>query len=295
MYNPREPSGPELNVSTDKNDFEYIVVMNAGSVPLDMTNIRFTKGVDFDFAGSAVTSLLPGERAVIVKNSAAFNLRYASRLDSITVAGQWAAGDNLSNGGEQIKLSFGAGVAVRDFTYEDDAPWPAEADGGGYSLVLIAPWTIPDHTQPQNWRLSTAVDGGPGQYDGQRFADWKTTHGITGDLDDGDNDGLSALQEFALFGNPAADSRTSLPTPSLTTIGPDQFLTLTVRVNRGADDVLIFPERSMDLNSWDGSMAAIVTVSTIPDAAGGTTMQWRSAFPSSGNNREFLRLRVQLR
>ena len=295
MYHPREPSGPEINVSANKDDYEYVVVMNAGTATLDMTNIRFTKGIDFDFAGSAVPSLLPGERAVIVKNSAAFNLRYASRLGSIRVAGAWESSDNLANGGEQIKLSFGAGVTVRDFTYDDTAPWPAGADGGGYSLVLVAPWTIPNHALPESWRLSTAVDGGPGQYDGQRFADWKTTHGITGDLDDGDNDGLSALLEFTLFGNPAAASRTSLPTPSLTTIGPDQFLTLTVRVSRGADDVLMFPERSMDLNSWDGSMAAIAAVSTIPDAAGGTTMQWRSALPRSGNNREFLRLRVQLR
>ena len=127
--------------------------------------------------------------------------------------------------------------------------------GGGYSLVLVAPWTLPNHALPESWRLSTAVDGGPGQYDGQRFADWKTTHGITGDLDDGDNDGLSALLEFTLFGNPAAASQTSLPYPSLTTIGPDQFLTLTVRVNRGADDVLIFPERSMDLKQLKFDLA----------------------------------------
>ena len=55
--------------------------------------------------------------------------------------------------------------------------------------------------------------------------------------------------------NPAAASQTSLPYPSLTTIGPDQFLTLTVRVNRGADDVLIFPERSMDLKQLKFDLA----------------------------------------
>ncbi len=295
MYHPREPSGPELNIATDKDEYEYIVVMNAGSTTLDMSNIRFTKGIDFDFAGSAVTSLAPGQRAVVVKNQAAFAARYAARPGGITVAGQWTGGDNLANSGEQIKLSFGAGIAVRDFTYEDEDPWPAEADGDGYALVLVAPWTVPDHALPQNWRLSTAVDGGAGQYDGQRFAAWKTANGITGDLSDQDLDGLSALLEFTLLGDPAGSSQSLLPVSSLTDIGGDKFLTLTVRVNRGADDVILIPERSTGLAAWDGSPASILPVSSVPDENGGTTLQWRSALPWSAEAREYLRLRVQLR
>ncbi len=295
MYHPRDPSGPELNVSANKDDYEYLVVMNAGTTTLDLTNIRFTKGLDFDFAGSAVPSLLPGERAVIVKNLAAFNLRYAARLGSIRVAGVWESNDNLSNGGEQIKLSFGAGVTVRDFTYEDEAPWPAEADGGGYSLVLVAPWNIPNHALPESWRLSTAIDGCPGQYDGQRFAAWKTAHGQTTDLGDLDLDGLSNVLEYALFGNPNAASQVPLPVSSLITIGEDQYLTLTVRVSRGADDVLLIPERSTDLTAWDSTPAAITFVSAVPDANGGTTWQWRSSIPWNSEPRESLRLRVQAR
>jgi hypothetical protein len=295
MYHPRDPAGPELNVAADNDEYEYIVVMNAGSVPLDMTNIRFTKGIDFDFAGSAVTSLAPGQRAVVVKNEAAFSARYGARPGGVTVAGVWADGDNLSNAGEQIKLSFGAGVAVRDFTYLDETPWPAEADGDGYALVLAAPWTIPDHALPENWRLSTGVDGGAGQYDSQRFADWKLSRGIAGDLDDSDQDGLSALMEFALLGDHSSASQSLLPASSLTEIGGDRFLTLTVRVNRGADDVIFVPERSTDLGAWDGSPAALVLVSALPDAGGGTTLEWRSAHPWSAAAREYLRLRVQLR
>jgi len=295
MYHPREPVGPEITVSANKDDYEYIVVMNAGVTTLDMTNIRFTKGLDFDFAGSAVTSLLPGERAVIVKNLPAFNIRYASRLPGIRIAGIWEASDNLTNSGEQIKLSFGAGVVVRDFTYDDAVPWPVEADGGGYSLVLIAPWTIPDHALPVSWRLSTAIDGSPGQYDGQRFADWKSANGQSGDLDDSDGDGLNNVLEYSLFGNPSAASQSPLPTASVKIFGPDAFLTLTVRIRRGADDVIIIPERSTDLAAWDSRATAIVFVSATPDATGGTTYQWRSAVPLNSDQREFLRLRVQLR
>lgn len=295
MYNPRDPSGLELNASTDNDDFEYVVVMNAGATTLDMTNIRFTKGIDFDFAGSAVASLAPGQRAVVVKNPAAFNARYGARPGSISIAGQWSANDNLSNSGEQIKLSFGAGVTLRDFTYDDEAPWPVDADGAGYSLVLIAPWAIPNHTLPQNWRLSTKTDGGAGQYDGQRFTDWKTANAIAGDLDDTDNDGLSALMEFTLLGNPAAASQSLLPTASVGTFGTEEFLTLTVRTNRAADDALLLPERTSDLSVWDGSPAGIALVSAVPDANGGTTWHWRSAAPLRPGASEFLRLRVQLR
>ena len=295
MYHPREPADAEITVSANQDDYEYIVVMNAGVTTLDMANIRFTKGIDFDFAGSAVTSLLPGERAVVVKNLPAFNIRYASRSGSIRIAGTWEDTDNLSNGGEQLKLSFGAGVTVRDFTYDDDVPWPAEADGAGYSLVLIAPWTIPNHALPESWRLSTAIDGCPGQYDGQRFADWKTANGQNGDLDDLDGDGLNNVLEYALVGNPSSASQSPLPTASVETFGSDPFLTLTIRVSRGADDVILIPERSTDLATWDSSATAIVLVSAAPDAAAGTTYKWRSAIPWNSDQREYLRLRVQMR
>jgi hypothetical protein len=264
-----------------------------------MTNIRFTKGIDFDFAGSSVTSLAPGERAVVVKNAAAFNARYAAVLGSIRVAGAWQASDSLSNAGEQIKLSFGAGTTVRDFTYSDEMPWPDAADGAGYSLTLIAPWTIPNHALPQNWRLSGGIDGSPGRYDGTRFSDWKTANGGLTDLGDGDRDGLTNLLEYALLGNPAVSSPAPLPAAAVETFdtpsGSERFLTLTVRAARGADDVALIPERSANLNTWDSTPAAFVLESAVPDAAGGTTFKWRSAQPWTATAREYLRLRVQTR
>ncbi|HEX2749462.1 MAG TPA: hypothetical protein VHM91_15750, partial [Verrucomicrobiales bacterium] len=299
MYHPRMPSGAELSVSTEDDDFEYVTVMNAGAVALDMSNIRFTKGIDFDFAGSSVTSLAPGERAVVVKNVAAFNARYAANLGSIRVAGAWQSSDSLSNSGEQIKLSFGAGTTVRDFTYDDEAPWPVEADGAGYSLVLVAPWTIPNHALPGSWRLSLGIDGTPGRYDGTRFSDWKASHGGITDTGDGDNDGLNNLLEYTLLGNPASASQAQLPAASVQTFstpgGDLPFLTLTVKVARGADDAALIPERSTDLSGWDSSAAAVVLESAVPDGSGGTTIKWRSAQPWDAGVREYLRLRVQLR
>ena len=57
------------------------------------------------------------------------------------------------------------GVPIKDFTYDDIAPWPLSADGLGRSLVLIAPRTNPDPNDPFNWRPSTVNGGNPGTTD----------------------------------------------------------------------------------------------------------------------------------
>ncbi len=127
MYHPAEPTGAETGVSTNRDDYEYLELKNVGNSPLDLRDVRFTKGVDFDFAGSAIEVLAAGEYVLVVKNIAAFEARYGGGLP---VAGEFD-GDNLSNSGEQLKLSFGAGIAIHDINeYDDIAPWPAAADGG---------------------------------------------------------------------------------------------------------------------------------------------------------------------
>ena len=97
---------------------------------------------------------------------------------------------DLENDGEQIVLQAADGSTIRDFTYNDKHPWPESADGDGYSMVLIAPRTNPDHRNPFNWRSSVDADGSPGGGDAIPF---------TGDPEaDLDRDGLTALLEHAL-------------------------------------------------------------------------------------------------
>ena len=47
-----------------------------GSVQLNLDNVRLTKGIDFDFLGSAITTLNPGECVLVVADTNAFALRY---------------------------------------------------------------------------------------------------------------------------------------------------------------------------------------------------------------------------
>ncbi|MES2568791.1 MAG: hypothetical protein V4710_01900, partial [Verrucomicrobiota bacterium] len=115
-----------------EDDFEYLEVRNVGDTPLDLTDVRFVNGIHFNF--TAGTQLAAGASTLVVKKSTAFNARYGAGKP---IAGEWLLGDVLSNGGEQVRLTYGAEEPIADFTYDDNAPWPTQADGLGYSLVLV--------------------------------------------------------------------------------------------------------------------------------------------------------------
>ena len=109
MYNPQDASASDKELGFSTSDFEFIELKNVGDITLDLTNIRFTKGIDFDFVNGNLNSLSPGQIIVLARNINAFSLRYGN---SDFVVGEYAP-NNLSNGGENIKLSFGAGIPIR--------------------------------------------------------------------------------------------------------------------------------------------------------------------------------------
>jgi hypothetical protein len=67
-----------------------------------------------------------------------------------------------------IKLEDAGNETIREFAYDDVAPWPTVPDAG-YSLVLIAPETNPDHSLATNWRASLRLGGSPGWPDTAQF------------------------------------------------------------------------------------------------------------------------------
>ncbi|MDP7106244.1 MAG: hypothetical protein QGH41_04145, partial [Roseibacillus sp.] len=109
------------------------------------------------------------------------------------------------------------GNEILAFTYGNDLPWPDHADGGGSSLVLIAPKSAPDHGMPQNWRASTAPGGTPGGTDAVSY------HG--GDL-----------LTYALAEPASLDFSTG---------------NLSAPLAPGADDVEVVPQWSADLVNWN--------------------------------------------
>lgn len=151
---------PAPGGSFDKEEYEFIELINIGETPLDLTGARFTNGISFTFSpASPVLSLAPGGRLVVVKNPTAFAERYGNGL---AVAGPYDG--NLANGGERVRLVDAVGEEVLDFTYADD--WQPGTDGGGYSLVIRdASAAYDTWSSADRWRSSLTAGGSPGAAD----------------------------------------------------------------------------------------------------------------------------------
>ncbi len=153
MYHPSELTESEAALGYEESDFEYIELWNQGTESIDLALLRFTKGIDFDLNQLEDTILEGDARLVLARNAEAFGLRYPG----IAVAGSWGA-DQLSNGGERLKLSLGGGAPVIDFNYDDSEPWPADADGRGSSLEFSGE---ADPNEATQWHASSE-GGTPG-------------------------------------------------------------------------------------------------------------------------------------
>ena len=120
----------------------------------------------FQTTGATLTTLGPGEYAVVVSNPAAFGERYDASGRGILVAGRYTG--RLDNTGERLRLwqattpeptgylPYYLSDSVR---YDDQPPWPSRPDGGGSSLIRLSPAAYGDDLA--NWAASSR-DGSPG-------------------------------------------------------------------------------------------------------------------------------------
>jgi len=144
---------------TNADDFEFIELKNIGPTTLNLTGVRFTNGIQFNFTGSTVTNLASGERVLLVKNLAAFTSRYGAGLK---IAGQYSG--NLENRGETLRLEDGVGEKILEFAYDNQ--WYPVTDGLGFSLVIKnenAPWDT--WGDKASWRPSGQLNGTPADID----------------------------------------------------------------------------------------------------------------------------------
>ena len=299
MYNPSAPSKEEAGAGhLDDDLFEYIEIKNIGDKSLDLRDLRFTKGIDFDFIGSQKEFIGPGEYVLIVNNINAFEMRYGSGLP---IAGQWEEGDRLSNGGEQIKLSFGGGDPIIEFKYDDSAPWPTLADGAGPSLALISSDDQPDYDEPQSWKASASSIGTPGKDEsGMIYSSWRTDNFGEGQpvgsdhMDDPDEDGVVNLFEYALGTDPL--NKSSVPEMSVKTVqeGDREFIAFEYKKLNDRSDVVLSIERSFDLRQWESGEGFTRSYSIQNGEGGYLIVTEISSLPLSQSIHQNLRLAVKL-
>ena len=258
---------------------EFIELYNiSGSVTLNLQEVRFTQGVEFNFTGSAVTSLSPGQRVLIVRDRAAFTAVYGTNFP---VAGVFANASALSNGGELVKLEDASHETIQEFTFDDEAPWPVEPDSG-FSLVLIAPETNPDPALATNWRSSPRSGGSPGGIDGSPFP--------SNPMGDANENGELDLIDYVLGNDlglpPILPSVSVKPAPS----GEAATLLLVYPLSLSAQNVELAVFFSTDLTTWQDGTTQLEIVSRATLGDGRDLVTCRVKMPLRNEPRVFLRI-----
>jgi len=143
---------PATQGNVDHKELEFIELKNIGKKTLDLSGLAFTDGIQFTFP--AETTLSPNSFMIVASNGIEFEKLYG-------FAPHFVYSGSLSNGGEKIVLQTSSNQIIFSFTYDDELPWPVEADGNGYSLVSkqVNPTGNPDSVN--YWTISKYENGSP--------------------------------------------------------------------------------------------------------------------------------------
>lgn len=302
-YHPSNPTPAEEAAGfTEDGNFEYLELMNIGSGTVDLSGVDLAVAATFDFSDADIRVLPPGGRVIIAANPEALQFRHGPGLP---IAGRFLG--DLSNGGEQIRLTSSTGSNLQQFTYDDIAPWPISPDGDGYTLVLKNPAADPNHGQAASWRASHSLGGRPGSIDQLDPETWRTQHFSALDLSDPakeatlwgndadpDGDGLVNLIEMATGTLPTDGSSRELPVASWWTdpMTSERYLTLTCRVREEMAGVNVSVHASNDLLTWPDELPQ--SGPPLSQGDGTALLTFRDLLPygESPAGRRFLRMVV---
>jgi hypothetical protein len=139
-----------------ENPGDWVELYNKRNEIVDLTGWTFKdQNNEHVFTFPDGFEIGPKKYLVICEDIAAFRLVFPDVQNCIG-----DLGFGLNNGGEVIRL-YASNTAFYDAVhYDDESPWPVEADGLGPTLELIDPSLENDY--PENWRASFYL-GTPGR------------------------------------------------------------------------------------------------------------------------------------
>ncbi len=139
--------------SMDSGD--WVEIKNMAAYELDLSGWKFRDGDDHHvYTFPAGIKMAAGAYLVIAGDLQKFNTIHPS-VSNVTGGFSF----DFSNGGERLRLYDHSDVLVKSVYYQDQLPWPAEADGAGYTLELKSDRLDPDNGI--NW-FSGCLGGSPG-------------------------------------------------------------------------------------------------------------------------------------
>ena len=216
------------------------------------------------YAGLAATSASPAASTTVVAAFDSFTLTRSGNTGPFVDAGPPQTGGLLATlTGVATDDSAAPAVLWEMLSGPGDITFPSTASG-------TAAFTIPG---TYSVRLF-AGDGAVRTFDDTSiivvspFTEWQTAHFgpgadplSAGPRTDPDFDGLENLAEYVLGSDPLAPDASAAPVSSRTAT----TLSMTWRQSTAASGVIVQPQWSSGLTSWDSALLTIETVSTGPD------------------------------
>ena len=138
--------------TVDGKDLEFIELKNTGKGAVNISGVTVDTAVYYRVPQGVM--LPPKGFWVIASKPEEFYAYYG-----MSPSGNFSG--NLSNAGEFVLVTDKNSNRIFSFTFSDDSPWPAEADGGGYSLVSQAGDPAGDPNISSYWRRSANKGGSP--------------------------------------------------------------------------------------------------------------------------------------
>jgi hypothetical protein len=276
MYNP--PAGGT----------EFIEIKNISSSAFSLAGVEVS-GIGFIFAPDTPDLEAGGLVLLIDGDPEEFRAEHGI-AQGVSVFGPYSG--RLDNGGEKIRIKVpessdvaGEGelhVSVDIADYNDNASWPAGADGGGFSLQRLLPAGYGG--EPLNWELSPETGGNPGIDTSTPF-DWRTLFfssaeianpDISGPLADADHDGTENILEYLLGTDPRIpNANRALDVSAIGAVGARRLqITLTLR-NEVIGFIAII-EFSDTLSSWNESDEQLTLLNTTSNGDGTSTLVYQS-------------------
>jgi hypothetical protein len=272
-YRPSDASSAaEKQITSDRDDFEFVEFLNRASAALDLAGVTVMGGIQYQFGPGTI--LGAGKRLILVRHRAAFEARYGNQLP---VAGEYAG--RLGNGGDVLRIYSAQGTLLRELAYGVASPWPDSTQGSAFSLTLVRPESNPDSNRSSSWRASVRPEGSPGTSDAVEFS---------GDPEaDLDGNGRPDLVDYVLGGGMGVEA--SLETDAVR----GQFLRLSVGRVLGADRARLTIESSATLaGPWVSVEAEFEELGFNSIRPGYSEFLYRSREPLNSREATFVRWSV---